>query len=230
MGSQAQYENNNSETNICQTRVKLVYFQTPPMLYKVLVNVLGVLIFLFIFWKRQKEDFASSEIFSTSFYIIFGALLGAIVSLKLAQSWWFWASFVGSVVAMSLAIVKFRLRVFETIETSVISFLPWLGLVFLVDSVLEKSLTSLLGFVIILALVFMFIYLDLHYKKFTWYKSGKIGFSGLTVLGALFLVRALIALFSSSVLSFSGKFETYLSALVAFLSFFTVFNLAREKL
>jgi len=33
---------------------------------------LGIIIFLFFFWKRLKEDYSSERIFSTAFYILFG--------------------------------------------------------------------------------------------------------------------------------------------------------------
>jgi hypothetical protein len=91
------------------------------------------------------------------------------------------------------------------------------------------SAISLLAAVATLILIVTFYFFETKYKNFSWYKSGKVGFSGLAVLGIFFLVRALVALSFSFVLSFAGKFESVFSGITAFLFFLGVFNLARQK-
>jgi len=107
--------------------------------------------------------------------------------------------------------------------------LPWIALIFLGDSVVKSSLSSFLGFLAILVFILVYYYFDSHYKKFSWYKSGKIGFSGLVTLGIIFLVRAGVAVSESVVLSFVDKYEAAFSATAALFCFLAVFNLGRKS-
>jgi hypothetical protein len=198
------------------------------MFSKFLVGFFGLFIFLFLFWKRLKEDYASSIIFTSAFYMILGVFAGSIISDRFFPAWWFWADFLGIILFLFLGIFRFKLRVFETLEAAVISFLPWLSFVFLEDSIKKTSTQSLFGFLGILFLISIFFLLDKSYKRFTWYKSGRVGFSGMTTLGTFFLTRALVASFVPNMLSLVGKFESILSAMLAFFAYLMVFNLARE--
>jgi hypothetical protein len=200
------------------------------MLTKILFVLLGLFIFLFAFWKRLKEDYLSAQIFSTSLYILLGILLGNMISFKFFPDWWFWLSMAGIVIGFSIGIIKYRLKFFETTEALVISSLPGFSLILLDDSMNSSNPVSFVGFLIILLLILSFLFLDAHYKKFTWYKSGKIGFSGFTILGLFFLIRAAIASAFPNVLSFAGKPDIYLSAMIAFVSFLIVFNLSRQQI
>ena len=105
--------------------------------------------------------------------------------------------------------------------------LPWLGLIFLKDSIKLSSLTSFLAFFAVACLLTLFAYLDASYKNFSWYRSGRVGFSGLTTLGVLFLLRAAFASFFPDVISFV-KYEAILSGVAAFVIFLAIFNLARS--
>lgn len=199
------------------------------MFYKILFDFLGIVVFLFFFWRRLKDDYASETIFSVSFYMLVGITLAAYSSRLISASFWFWLAFLGASLGLLLGVLRYRLRVFETIEAGAISLMPWLGLIFLQDSIKNSSLTSLGAFLVVFALIILFFFLDSHYKGFSWYRSGRIGFSGLSVLGLFFLIRAFIAIAIPNVLSFSGKYEVILSATLAFISFLSFFNLARAK-
>jgi hypothetical protein len=107
--------------------------------------------------------------------------------------------------------------------------LPWLGVIFLSDSIEKSNPASFIGFIVIILLIVLFYFLDAHYKKFTWYKSGRVGFTGLTTLGLLLLLRAAVAPIVPDMLSFSGKYEAIISGILAFVSFLLVFNLARTQ-
>lgn len=130
---------------------------------------------------------------------------------------------------LTLGILRYHLKVFESLEAAVISLLPWLGLIFLSDSIKASELSSLIGSLVIFSLIILFFLFDKHYKKFSWYKSGRIGFSGLTISGLFFLVRTAVAASFPFVLSFGGMHDVYLSGIVAFASFLAVFNLAETK-
>ena len=199
------------------------------MLFSIPATVLGIVIFLFIFWNKQREDYPSGEIFSTSFYILSSIGLGLLVSSKYFPAWWFWASIAGIILGLGLGLLRFRFRFFESLEAIIIGLLPWLSLVFLSDSISSSSIFSFGAFAVVVALMGLDHFLDRHYKGFSWYRSGRIGFSGLTVAGAFFLIRAAVASFLPFVLSFVESFEAILSGVAAFILFLLTFNLARQE-
>ncbi len=200
------------------------------MLTLIAVNVFGYLISTFLLWKRLKEDYSSQQIFNTAFYILIGLLVFYFAGSKLIYPYWFWFSLVGMILGLSLGIYRFHLKAYETIEANISGLLIWLALIFLTDSVMNSSLFSFGGFATVTAITGIYYFLDSHYHNFTWYKSGKIGFSGLATAGIFFLVRAIIAGIYPYVLSFSGKYEVYLSAIASFIFFLLTYNLSRIKI
>lgn len=197
------------------------------MFTNITFNILGIVLFIFLFWKRLKEDYSTDMIFTTCLYALLGIGIFRFLSLKFFPSWWFWLSFLGLIAGLTLGILKFHLRVYETLEASTISFLPWLSLVFLLDSINNFSTYSFAAFVFCLVLVFVFYFLETHYKNFSWYRSGRIGFAGLATLGFLFLTRTAIAIIPFKMLSFAGIYEAYISGILTFVCFALVANLAR---
>lgn len=200
------------------------------MLSDIFFNFLAALVFLFFFWKKLKEDYIPNQIFSTAFSAILGILLANILAFNFFPLWWFWASFIGFWSGLAISIYRFKLRFFEVLDSSVIATLPWLLIIFLIDSVSSSSTPSLIASVFILLLIAIYLFFDAHYRKFTWYKSGRIGFSGLAVAGTFFLGRSLVALAFDNVLSFVGKIDIYISALLAAVSFFAVISLSKKEI
>jgi hypothetical protein len=197
------------------------------MLVNIAITLLGVLIFLFIFWKRLKEDYASEIIFQSATFIILGIFVGSFLSSRLFPVWFFWASLLGGSVGLTLAIIKFKIKFYESLEAFIIASLPWLSLVFLANSVATSSLSSFLAFLAILFMVFLSYFLDTHYKSFTWYRSGKIGFAGIATASLVFLIRAILAIGGVSMLSFVGKSEAIISGVMAFCGFMLLYNLGK---
>jgi hypothetical protein len=195
-----------------------------------LTNLLGILVFLFIFWKRLREDYSPEIIFKTAFDILAGVAIGFLFSLKFSSIGFFWPAAVGSLMGLTLALLGLKMKFYETFEAFIISSLPWMGLIFLLDSVTHSSLNSFLAFIAILVFVFISYYLDSHYKNFTWYKSGKIGFAGIVTLSIFFIVRSALAIFGIHMISFvSLRIEAVISGAAAFICFILLFNLARIK-
>lgn len=200
------------------------------MLANVLVSISGTLVFLFLFWKRLKEDYVAGIVFKVAFYVLVGVLVGFLLAFKFFPGWFLWTSFVGALLGMTIGILTLKVRFYETLEALIISFLPWLAFMFLGNSVVKSSLSSFLAFVATLILVFVSYWFDVHYKEFTWYKSGKVGFAGLATLALIFLVRSTVAIFGSGVLSFvNQKYEAMISAAFAFVCFLLIFNLGRQE-
>lgn len=197
------------------------------MLADIFTGLVGITLFLFLFWRRLKEDYPTPEIFTSAFYVLFGVLLGYLISRFYFPGLWFWLEGVGIALGLTLGVVRYKFRFFEVLENLVLGILPWLGLIFLKDSIKLSSLTSFLAFFAVACLLTLFAYLDASYKNFSWYKSGRVGFSGLTTLGVLFLLRAAFASFFPNVLSFV-KYEAILSGITAFVIFLAIFNLARS--
>lgn len=197
------------------------------LIINLLTGLIGALIFLFIFWKRLKEDYASEIVFKSATYIFIGILVGWLVSVRFFAEWFFWFEFIGAIGGVYFSSRYLRLRFYETLEAFVISVLPWLSLTFLKSSVVGSSFASFIAFLVTLVMIFVYYFLDYHYKEFTWYRSGKIGFAGLLTMAILFLIRSSLALFGIHVLSFVSKFEGVISGSFAFICFLMIFNLGR---
>lgn len=199
------------------------------MLMTIAVTLLSLLIFLFLFWKRLKEDYSAEIVFKTASYFLAGIGIGWLAARNFFPDWFFWASLTGGIIGGMFAILRFRVKFYETLEAFIISSLPWTGLTFLENSVIRGSLSSFLAFIAILIMVFILYYLDTHYKGFTWYKSGRIGFAGLTVAAIFFLMRSAIAIAKVPMLSFVGRSEAVLSGVMVLVSLGLVINLGRVK-
>lgn len=198
------------------------------MIENIVFNALGVFFVLFLFWKRLKEDYASGIIFTTAIYSILGTLAGYFIASKFFPAWWFYVEAIFLMLGFLLGVLRYKLRFFEVLEALVISYIPWIAFIFLKDSIQSQNIASLFVFLYFLILFITFFVLDKHYKRFVWYKSGRIGFSGLTILGALFLARALVGAFNLPVLSFVGESDAIVSAIIAFVSFLMIYNLSRS--
>lgn len=199
------------------------------MIAKILLNIAGVLFFFFLFWKKLKEDYDSESIFTFAVFIVVGIGIFSFASQKILPQWWFWANCLGAVLGFILGRLKFKFRFFESLEATTIGLLPWLSFIFLQDAISSTNLPSLIAFIVLLLVIAFYAFLDAHYKKFTWYKSGKVGFSGLTTLGVLFLIRTAVAAGFPSMLSFLGPIDSIISGVIAFTSFLLVFNLSRQQ-
>jgi hypothetical protein len=199
------------------------------MLVNILVSILGIILFLFIFWKRLKEDYSAEIIFKVCFYILVGVGAGWALSVIFFPVCFFWLAFTGGVLGLVIAFFLLKVKFYETLEAFIIGFLPWLSLIFLQNSVETSSLSSFLGFLAILILTFVSYYFDTHYKKFNWYRSGRIGFAGLATAGLFFLTRLILAIFKVPVLSFVGRSEIVVSGILMITSFFLLFSLGRGR-
>jgi hypothetical protein len=175
-----------------------------------------------------KDDYSADQIFTTAFYIIVVAIVSQIISMRFFENWWFWIGFSATIAASVIGIRRFNMRTIETLESLFIAMQPVLFLFFSYRFYGSKNIFELVMAVVILFLFISFYVLDKHYKKFSWYKSGRIGFSGFMVTALLFLIRAVVASGNADVLSFSGKYEVVLSAAVSFLLFLEIYNLSRN--
>lgn len=198
------------------------------MLVNITVSIMGILVFLFIFWKRLREDYSSEIIFKTAIFTLTGIGIGSAIANIFFPTWFFWSSFFGAAVGLAISIRFLKLKFYETFEAFVVSILPWIGFIFLKNSVQTSSLISFLGFVVILIIIFISYFFDTHYKKISWYKSGRLGFAGLATAFLFFLVRIVLAIFKVPVISFVGSFEWLLSLVFAVASLILLYERSKE--
>ena len=193
-----------------------------------IANIFGVFVFLYIYWKRLKEDYSSERIFNSALVLLLGALTGILITNYFFKDYWFWITILTISLSQTFVVLKLKLKFFECLDALIVSLLPWLSLFFLSKSILTSSLSSFLVFWVSLTSIFLFFLLDNFYRAFSWYKSGRVGFSGLATLGIFFIVRLISSMFFSNIVSFAPKFENVFSGTIAFLSFLLLFNLSRQ--
>jgi hypothetical protein len=189
--------------------------------------LIGGALFLFLVWRRLKEDYSANIIFSLEFFVLTGVLVGFLVSLNFLPAWGFWLEAFGAFLGFSFGIFKFNLRFFETFEAVFVAFLPWISLFYLNNFFKSPGWGEGFLFVFNLLLIFLFDFTARRYKNFSWYKSGRIGLAGLLTAGVFFLLRAAIATILPFMVSFSGRSEAILSGICAFSLFLLIFNLAK---
>lgn len=175
----------------------------------------------------MKEDYIASQIFATASYVLVVGSLAITCAHFILPSWWFWFAVLGVTLGAYLGVKRFRLRFFELLEALVAGFLPVLLVFFIYWGITMSSFLSyqIAGF--IFSLTILFYVLDAHYKKFTWYRSGRVGFSGLVILGVFFLARAIVAISDVSVITLVPSYEVFVSGVAAFSTFLALFILAR---
>ena len=198
------------------------------MIVNWLINLVGILLFLFLFWKRLKEDYSSNIVFSFSSFVLLGVLLGFMVSKYFFPHWFFWLEAFGAFLGFTLGIIKYNTRFFETFEALFISFLPWLTLFYLAELIKKPSWAIVAVTLLNFGLILLFDFVSIRYKNFSWYKSGRIGLAGLLTSGVFFLTRAAIALIFPSMVSFLGRSEIILSGVCAFTIFVLIYNLSKD--
>lgn len=174
--------------------------------------ILFVGIFLFLFWQKLKEDYVATQIFTSASYVMFFALVCFCIAYIVNPKAWFWLEVIGCIGGLAVAVKRQRIRPTEIMEAFVAATLP----VFTGINIIYYLKPGLFEFIFIPILLvilnIIFLFLKSHYKKFTWYKSGRVGFASLAILIIFFLSRTILAIFFDNVLSFWLDKEFYLSA------------------
>lgn len=205
----------------------------------ILLSVLGMVVFLFMFWRRLKEDYASQLVFSSGFIILISTVLSADVlglivrntpenGIFVPSQFWFWGGTIGFVVGLSIVRYTKKLKLVETFEAAALAGSIPLATIYFSDFVKTQSAPSAAFGILIILLLVIFYFLERRYRRFSWYKSGRVGFSGLAVVGIFFLLRIIAGLTGTPVFSIMGKIDIIVSAVSAFLIFFSLYNLAES--
>lgn len=198
------------------------------MILRIIFSIISSLVFLFFFWRKLKEDYTQNQLFSVAFYSLFGILVFSLIGSYLAPEWVFWLSMLGSFIGFIIGVGKYHFRFLEALEAWVLGNLWIILALYIYEFIIRFNFSEAVGVLFLIFIIFLFLMLDKHYKKFTWYKSGRVGFTGLMILGLVFLARCLIAIVLPGMLFFVGKADAILSGSIAFISFLTLFNRARD--
>lgn len=81
------------------------------MLVNILTGFSGALIFLFLFWKKLKDDYSSEIIFKSAFSIIIGVLISWGLSLKFLPDTYLWLSALGAMGGAGLCKCSFQNKI-----------------------------------------------------------------------------------------------------------------------
>lgn len=191
----------------------------------IIANLFGSLFFMFFLWKRLKEDYHFERIFNLGVYVLSGVLIGAVISLRYFGNYWFWICLAMVLVTYLIGRYRQKIRFFESFESVIAGFIPWLGLIFISDSVMNASLSSFLAFWVMLCLLVLFFFIDSKYRRVSWYRSGKVGIAGVLTGFLFFVVRAGFSVTGYSAISFAPMLEPVISGLTAFVFVILLYKL-----
>lgn len=164
------------------------------MFAMLIANVLGIFILLFLLWRTLKEDYSFEKIFNLGFLILIGYFISLVLSKYVVSNMWFWIILLGIIAGFTVGILKQKMKFFESFEALIVGLLSWVSFVFLSDSINKFSLISFLAFWISFVCIFIFYFLTSHYRSYSWYKSGKVGFAGVITAILFFIFRCLLFL------------------------------------
>lgn len=195
----------------------------------ILSSLFGITFLFFFLWKRLKDDYHYEKIFNLGFLIVGGLILGFTLSKYLFPSFWFWSELLGVGLTFAIVTRKQKIKFFEALDGLVIGFLPWLGLHFMSDAVAKSSLASFLAFWVCLILIFLFFFVDSQYRRFSWYKSGRVGFSGVFILILFFSSRVASAIIFPSIISIAGRTDAYISSVFILTFLILLYRLSKSS-
>lgn len=198
------------------------------MYLKFIIAAPAVILYLFLYWRRLKEDYPQQSIFSTAFFMLIGIVIFSIISAYFRESWWFWFAVAGALIGFLLAVLKFGLKITENLDASFLALNTLAVASYFYLGSINGNFSAYLLVLLHLVLYLLFWVFDENYKKFRWYRSGKIGFAGFMTLGIYFLSRSLIALYYPDMISFVGEIDAIVSGVLAFISFLGLYNLSRQ--
>lgn len=193
-----------------------------------ILSMVAALSFLYFFWKKLKDDYSAYQVFSVGFYSLVGLFIGFLISKFYLQSFWFWLPMVGSSLGLVYGINHFKLNFFESFEGWVIGTLSIITIENLNKLIWNFDFFNIINFLVALSLILIFFYINRRYKRYVWYRSGKVGFSGLLIAGLYFVFQASF-LMISGIMNQVKIFEAILFGLFAIGSFLTLFILAKNK-
>lgn len=140
-----------------------------------LIRIIGVLLFMYVFWKNLKDDYPSNDVIWLGWLIMAMFYLGVLIWSKPGLS--YFGGYILVLITIALYVKRKSWKSILILEDGVKAFLLFLAFNYLEElfrsrlngEVMIKILIVLLGYYF--AGVF-----KAKYRSFVWFKSGKKGF------------------------------------------------------
>ena len=193
-----------------------------------LFSVPFFLIGLFIFWKKLREDYVTSQIFGFGFLVYFAFILAVALVGMVSFEFRKWLLLIFPVTAGVVYGVKYKMRFNEIFNSA--STWVYLASIYYYLLMLFKhnNFFNLISVTISILAIGLFYFLETKYKNIVWYKSGKIGFSGSIILVLFFLVNFIGGITNSNLVFFSGRINAIISLGVVLAIGTYLFRLSRK--
>lgn len=186
------------------------------------------LVGLFILWKKLRDDYIASQIFSLGFLIYFSVLIYFVSRKYFSFPYSEWLVLLIPFLITLIYSKRNRLRLNEVVNALVPSYLV-AHFYFYVTLIIAGYRTNyIIAIFVILVLTLIFSVTEKKFKNFSWYKSGKVGISGLLIFALMCIINAIIALLSPSMVFFSGKLNAIILIILALISATAIFTLSRK--
>ena len=181
------------------------------------------LVYLFVFWRKLKEDYYQESLFSLGLtqYVFLAGLYLVATRARLVNFYYLEMIFaLGGYLLISYWFKRDSANKLEIAEGMLISF--WL-----VDALWSSYLGLFWGAGLSIFSAIVFVVVNKNYKKFNWYRSGRVGIAGITALGLRSLIKGSLVLMMP--VQFPYRFAPLVFGLFAFANFMLVYKLANKK-
>lgn len=128
-------------------------------------------------------------------------------------------------IGLLISSLRYKMKFFEIYNSMFMGFLLVFSILCLRNSVVNSDLNSFLEFVFIIILIGLGHFLDLKYRNFGWYKSGRVGLSAVLISLLFFLSRGITSIFLPSLYSLTVGFEVYFCFLTTLIFILLTYNL-----
>ena len=190
-----------------------------------ILSVICIFVFSFSFWRGLKDDYISSQIFSTSITVFLAFATGLIISTYFKE-YRFWILFSALISGYIIGSYRNAIKIYDGYDSFIVSLLS-AGLVSGIIFLRSINLTEIIFYISITASLLIFFLVHRQYKSFIWYRSGKRGFSGLFITGLFFLIRSAVSLTKPELTIMVTTYDIFISGLISFVSFLNIFILGR---
>lgn len=189
-----------------------------------LLVFLSLFFYLFFLWKYLRDDYDTNKVFTFGF-TTFISCVAALIIASLIVNFWFYVGIVVYGFITFLLFRKFGFRFFELLEAATPGYLFFLSTMYLRGVINNGESWNYALLVISLVVLLLFFVIKKHYKKFNWYKSGRLGFASMFSLGTIFFARSVSEVVAEGAISNIGVVGFIPSAILSFLAFFSLYNL-----
>lgn len=194
----------------------------------ILISLPLFLTALFILWKKLRDDYIGSQIFGLGFGIYFFLIAGLLLFHYFKILYFEWIVIAAPLGVVFYYVYRVKMRLNELVNALAPSLYMGSIYYYLMIVILKNNYFSLFGIVLSVLFIIIYFLLEKNYKKFQWYKSGKVGFSGLFVAGAYFFVNSALAVLVPDMVFFSGKINAIISLLLGLTAVLALVRLSKK--